>query len=499
MKIDREIQTLDAFDRPGVWAILADRLDGVTASIKAARVPGRLAQLEAEYQEHKGAHGEKSYEIDDKGRAWIAMAGPLFCDGPGMEAIAWWCGGLTYGQIICAVETAALDPLVREVWLAIDSPGGMVTGVAEAALALRQAGAVKPLYAQAVGDMASAAYWTGCQAARIYASPTAQLGSIGVVVTVYDDSKLLEDWGIKRYVVTDDGAPRKRPDYSAADGLDDLKRNANVVAALFRAEVAAARGVDEAWVLEQMGRGSVLAGPDALAAKLCDAIALDLDATLAAEAARPEPEEDDSEDAPADPAPAEDAAVLPSPGMVRAAISQENPMDIKAAVAAATLDLQRKLDAVTGERDAAVAERDTLRQAVDAYKEREAAAEAEAAKLQAAALDAQIEAMLQRHVLRGVSLSEAQRTLHAENAKKFGVEAVDALLASVPPSIPTQLIGGSSGTGAASNATLHQQIQARATKDGVSYDVAYDRLAAEQPEAFRAAAAASQPKKEPRR
>jgi len=45
--------------------------------------------------------------------------------------------------------------------------------------------------------MASAAYWIASQARAIYATPSAQVGSIGVVQAVVDDSAALDKEGIK--------------------------------------------------------------------------------------------------------------------------------------------------------------------------------------------------------------------------------------------------------------------------------------------------------------
>jgi signal peptide peptidase SppA len=86
---------------------------------------------------------------------------------------------------------------VKGVLLAIDSPGGTVTGVPEAAYALRQLSGAKPLVAYTDGLAASAGYWLASQADAIYAEASAQVGSIGVYQFLLDTSRQAELAGIK--------------------------------------------------------------------------------------------------------------------------------------------------------------------------------------------------------------------------------------------------------------------------------------------------------------
>jgi len=91
----------------------------------------------------------------------------------------------------------AEDQNVRGVLLVLDTPGGTVTGVPEAANALRQLALAKPLVTFADGLMASAGYWLGSQANAIYADASAQVGSIGVYQYLLDSSRQAEMSGLK--------------------------------------------------------------------------------------------------------------------------------------------------------------------------------------------------------------------------------------------------------------------------------------------------------------
>ena len=93
-------------------------------------------------------------------------------------------------------EAGARDD-IKAVFLDIDSPGGTVAGTPELAATVASINERKPVYAFSSGLMASAAYWIASQARAIYATPSAQVGSIGVVQAVIDDSAALNAEGIK--------------------------------------------------------------------------------------------------------------------------------------------------------------------------------------------------------------------------------------------------------------------------------------------------------------
>jgi ClpP class serine protease len=72
-----------------------------------------------------------------------------------------------------------------------------VAGTPELAAAVSALNDKKPVYAFSAGLMCSAAYWIASQARAIYATPSARVGSIGVVQAVIDDSARLHAAGIK--------------------------------------------------------------------------------------------------------------------------------------------------------------------------------------------------------------------------------------------------------------------------------------------------------------
>ena len=101
------------------------------------------------------------------------------------------------GEIGAALREAGARDDIKAVFLEIDSPGGTVAGTPELAAIVASINEQKPVYAFSSGLMASAAYWIASQARAIYATPSAQVGSIGVVQAVIDDTAALDAEGIK--------------------------------------------------------------------------------------------------------------------------------------------------------------------------------------------------------------------------------------------------------------------------------------------------------------
>ena len=86
---------------------------------------------------------------------------------------------------------------VQAVLLAIDSPGGTVNGTPELAALVAGISKRKYVYAFSDGQMCSAAYWIASQADAIYATPSARIGSIGVLLPMLDESEAFKQAGLK--------------------------------------------------------------------------------------------------------------------------------------------------------------------------------------------------------------------------------------------------------------------------------------------------------------
>ena len=131
----------------------------------------------------------------DNGIGTVVIEGPILRK-PGLFARVLM-GAVGSEEIGDALREAGERDDIKAVFLDIDSPGGAVAGTPELASAVASINERKPVYAFSSGLMCSAAYWIASQARAIYATPSAQVGSIGVVQAVIDDSAALASEGIK--------------------------------------------------------------------------------------------------------------------------------------------------------------------------------------------------------------------------------------------------------------------------------------------------------------
>jgi len=129
--------------------------------------------------------------------AVVGLGGPL-AKGDWIEP---W-GGTSTLVAQAAIEKAAADPDVDSIFLLVDSPGGEVAGTEELANAVYAARQVKPTHAHVDDLTASAALWVAGQADTMTANATAEVGSVGVVAMVADDSEFWKEAGVKFHVIS---------------------------------------------------------------------------------------------------------------------------------------------------------------------------------------------------------------------------------------------------------------------------------------------------------
>ena len=106
-------------------------------------------------------------------------------------------GATDMEDVAAALEAARDRSDVQAVFLDVDSPGGTVNGTPELAALVADVSKAKYTYAFTDGQMCSAAYWIASQADAIFATPSARVGSIGVLMPMLDASKAFEQAGLK--------------------------------------------------------------------------------------------------------------------------------------------------------------------------------------------------------------------------------------------------------------------------------------------------------------
>jgi signal peptide peptidase SppA len=219
------------------------------------------------------AAGEKPVLFDRQGNtAVISIRGPLInADSAFLDFF----GVATYPGIRRALVSAASDSKVEQILLDIDSGGGAVSGVADTGdLIARINAKVKPVTAFTDGSMASAAYWLGASAGKVFSSKTSIVGSIGVIAVHTEYVDMLKAEGIKKTVIRAGefkalAGPFEKLSQTAKDQIQAQLDGAYKV---FGEHVAAARGVSFAAMDSKMGQGREFFGEAAHASNLVDGI-----------------------------------------------------------------------------------------------------------------------------------------------------------------------------------------------------------------------------------
>lgn len=196
-------------------------------------------------------------------------------------------GGTSMQIIGNQVRAALADPGVNQIILNIDSPGGTVDGTQELANLIYGARGQKPIIALADGTMASAAYWIGSAADRIFISgDTTAVGSIGVVATHTDISGYEQKAGVKTTEITAGKYKRIASQYAplSEEGRADIQSKVDYLYSVFVDDVARNRGVSSDAVLANMADGRVFIGQQAIQAGLVDGVST-LDELIARAAA----------------------------------------------------------------------------------------------------------------------------------------------------------------------------------------------------------------------
>lgn len=222
------------------------------------------------------------------GIAVVDVMGPLLKKSVTIES---WYGTYTldgYDAIQSRIQSALNDRAVKAVVVRLDSPGGQAAGCFEAVRAIRAAAAAadKPVVALCDEMACSAAYALASACDAIVVPDAGILGSVGVIQTLFDCSKMLDEAGIKVNYITSgerkaDGAPYQP---LSKDARDAFQSEVDHLAGIFAQEVSVGRGMTPKTVLAL--EAGVFLGTEAVAKKLADRVGTLADAiALASELA----------------------------------------------------------------------------------------------------------------------------------------------------------------------------------------------------------------------
>ncbi len=181
----------------------------------------------------------------------------------------------SYKYIAMAIEQAEQDDDVKKVVFDINSPGGATAGLFDLCETIKACS--KPTYTYTGTSLCSAALGIGVSTDKIYATKTARIGSVGVLVEYTDMSKYEEKLGIETTIITSKNAENKVLDLKTKEGKAKLQAELDRTEDFFIEHIASSRGISTDTVLSEYGHGSVFFGDEALDKGMIDVLVKNFD------------------------------------------------------------------------------------------------------------------------------------------------------------------------------------------------------------------------------
>lgn len=247
--------------------------------------PGEILAIEPQCIDFSYLYtGVPATDYTDDGIAIVTIHGPLehhaTAEWDSYESILNRVEAAMSGEEMCRMlemmgEDVPPPQKARAVILRIDSPGGEAAGSSAAHRALRKLRRKYnvPLYAYANEMAASAAYSIASAADEIWLPDTGQVGSIGVIATMYDRTKYNERTGLNIELLT--SGERKADNHADRPLTDDIrdrmKDRVMALAKVFWSTVAKARGTSPQAVASL--EAGVFTGQDAVDVGIADGVA----------------------------------------------------------------------------------------------------------------------------------------------------------------------------------------------------------------------------------
>lgn len=164
--------------------------------------------------------------------------------------------GVALDQWAARYRKTMNDPEVAAVVVNCDSPGGNVYQVTETGDTIYSLRDLKPNVCVTTGMCASAGYWICSQFAELVCSPSAQVGSIGVLMCHHDVSKMAEEAGVEvTYISSPRGGNKSEGNPFTPLGEETIEwynsqsdlYYADFLAALSRGRAQKTKLIDQEW------------------------------------------------------------------------------------------------------------------------------------------------------------------------------------------------------------------------------------------------------------
>lgn len=246
-----------------MWLIESDTEKAITKATVEGYTPSSEELVHFEAFSAASSEEAESRIMSIAGEtAEIKIKGTL-TNSPNMMAMLFGGGNTTYQEIISAINSAEQNDDIKNIVLAVDSPGGSVDGLFIATEAI--ASAKKHIRAVVSNMATSAAYALVAQADEIVAvNEATRVGSIGILARVKVDVSVVD--------ITSTQAPKKAPDVTTEEGRDIVRESLDGLHDIFVATIAKGRDISTKAVNEDFGQGGTLLAREALNKKMIDSI-----------------------------------------------------------------------------------------------------------------------------------------------------------------------------------------------------------------------------------
>ncbi len=269
-------------DEVDAWLVSAPLMADDLVEAGFADVVAYRDQVADELSEHFGHRMPVTYRygrIDMQDESWfprakvavIHVSGAIVSGGGGYGILS---RRLTTGS--ATIEDAARairnDHSIDAVVVRIDSPGGSASASDDMQRALSRLVGDRPVFVSMADIAASGGYYVSALDAPVHATPITMTGSIGIYAGTFAIDGLLDMLGINR-VRNDRGGPADFFDGSRWDDdrVDAMQRLIDGSYDIFLDRVAEARDTTPE-AIDEVGRGRIWSGVDALDVDLVDSL-----------------------------------------------------------------------------------------------------------------------------------------------------------------------------------------------------------------------------------
>lgn len=248
------------------WAITRDKLDEIEAVLLFHMQGNKFTreELRARFGEPEKPAPSKRGAI-----AVLPLQGVISHRMGGMSEMS---GGMSTERFGKMFDEALNDESVSAIVADVDSPGGTITGVTELFEKIVSARGKKNLYAHVNGLGASAAYHILSAFDEVWASPSASVGSIGVIASHLDTSKADEKLGLTRTTIAAGKYKAEGWGPLSDETKAWMQERVDTAYGVMVKDIATGRNVDVKAVRDGFGEGRVLFAKDALKAGMIDKI-----------------------------------------------------------------------------------------------------------------------------------------------------------------------------------------------------------------------------------